>query len=203
MVVQAAGEGGVNLADWAESVGVNRHTAYRWFREGTLPVPAERVGRLILVKTAASASAAAAGVVLYARVSSHDRRSDLDRQVARLTAWATERDLGVGQVVCEVGSGLNGKRPKLRRILSDPDARVIVVEHRDRLARFGVEHLEAALSAQGRRIVVADPGETTDDLVCDMIEVLTGMCARLYGRRGARNRAMRAVTEAKREPGAG
>ncbi|AAK45195.1 resolvase [Mycobacterium tuberculosis] len=193
----------MNLADWAESVGVNRHTAYRWFREGTLPVPAERVGRLILVKTAASASAAAAGVVLYARVSSHDRRSDLDRQVARLTAWATERDLGVGQVVCEVGSGLNGKRPKLRRILSDPDARVIVVEHRDRLARFGVEHLEAALSAQGRRIVVADPGETTDDLVCDMIEVLTGMCARLYGRRGARNRAMRAVTEAKREPGAG
>ncbi|WP_070902577.1 IS607-like element IS1535 family transposase [Mycobacterium tuberculosis] len=193
----------MNLADWAESVGVNRHTAYRWFREGTLPVPAERVGRLILVKTAASALAAAAGVVLYARVSSHDRRSDLDRQVARLTAWATERDLGVGQVVCEVGSGLNGKRPKLRRILSDPDARVIVVEHRDRLARFGVEHLEAALSAQGRRIVVADPGETTDDLVCDMIEVLTGMCARLYGRRGARNRAMRAVTEAKREPGAG
>ncbi|COT95643.1 resolvase [Mycobacterium tuberculosis] len=193
----------MNLADWAESVGVNRHTAYRWFREGTLPVPAERVGRLILVKTAASASAAAAGVVLYARVSSHDRRSDLDRQVARLTAWVTERDLGVGQVVCEVGSGLNGKRPKLRRILSDPDARVIVVEHRDRLARFGVEHLEAALSAQGRRIVVADPGETTDDLVCDMIEVLTGMCARLYGRRGARNRAMRAVTEAKREPGAG
>ncbi|WP_070896094.1 IS607-like element IS1535 family transposase [Mycobacterium tuberculosis] len=193
----------MNLAAWAESVGVNRHTAYRWFREGTLPVPAERVGRLILVKTAASASAAAAGVVLYARVSSHDRRSDLDRQVARLTAWATERDLGVGQVVCEVGSGLNGKRPKLRRILSDPDARVIVVEHRDRLARFGVEHLEAALSAQGRRIVVADPGETTDDLVCDMIEVLTGMCARLYGRRGARNRAMRAVTEAKREPGAG
>lgn len=182
---------------------MNRHTAYRWFREGTLPVPAERVGRLILVKTAASASAAAAGVVLYARVSSHDRRSDLDRQGARLTAWATERDLGVGQVVCEVGSGLNGKRPKLRRILSDPDARVIVVEHRDRLARFGVEHLEAALSAQGRRIVVADPGETTDDLVCDMIEVLTGMCARLYGRRGARNRAMRAVTEAKREPGAG
>jgi len=103
--------------------------------------------------------------------------------------------------VCEVGSALNGKRPKLRRVLSDPDARVIVVEHRDRLARFGVEHLEAALSAQGRRIVVADPGETTDDLVRDMIEVLTSMCARLYGRRGARNRAMRALTAAKREPG--
>jgi putative resolvase len=83
--------------------------------------------------------------------------------------------------------------------LSDPDATVIVVEHRDRLARFGMEHLEAALAAQGRRILVADPGETTDDLVRDMIEVLTSMSARLYGRRGARNRAMRAMT-AKRNP---
>ncbi|MDA3642007.1 MULTISPECIES: IS607 family transposase [Mycobacterium] len=191
----------MNLADWAESVGVNRHTAYRWFREGTLPVPAERVGRLILVRTAPAGVGAPGGVVIYARVSSHDQRADLDRQVARLTAWATEQDLTVGQVVTEVGSGLNGKRPKLRRILSDPDAKVIVVEHRDRLARFGVEHLEAVLAAQGRRVVVADPGETTDDLVRDMIEVLTSMCARLYGRRGARNRAMRAVTAAKHGPG--
>jgi len=188
----------VNLADWAESVGVNRHTAYRWFREGTLPVPAERVGRLILVGTDATASGS--GAVLYARVSSHDQRADLDRQIARLTRWATEQDLPVTQVVTEVGSGLNGKRPKLRRVLSDRDATVIVVEHRDRLARFGVEHLEAALSAQGRRIVVADPGETTDDLVRDMIDVLTSMCARLYGRRGARNRAMRAVTATKQDP---
>jgi putative resolvase len=116
-----------------------------------------------------------------------------------LAAWATERDLTVGQVVVEVGSGLNGKRPKLRRILSDPDAKVIVVEHRDRLARFGVEHLQAALLARGRRIVVADPGETTDDLVRDMIEVLTSMGARLYWRRGARNRVMRAVTATKQE----
>lgn len=193
--------GGVNLADWAESVGVNRHTAYRWFREGTLPVPAERVGRLILVRVGSSAASEARGAVLYARVSSHDQRADLDRQVARLTAWATGQDLPVVQVVTEVGSGLNGKRPKLRRVLSDPDATVIVVEHRDRLARFGVEHLEAALSAQGRRIMVADPGETTDDLVRDMIDVLTSMCARLYGRRGARNRAMRAVTATKAEPG--
>ncbi len=176
----------MNLADWAESVGVNRHTAYRWFREGTLPVPAERVGRLILVRTTVTADSAGC-VVVYARVSSHDQRSDLERQVARLTAWATENGFEVGQVVCEVGSGVNGKRPKLRRVLSDPDAKVIVVQHRDRLARFGVEHLEAAL--------------TTDDLVRDMIEVLTSMCARLYGRRGARNRAMRAITATKGDPG--
>jgi putative resolvase len=91
----------VNLADWAEAVGVNRRTAYRWFWEGTLPVPAERVGRLILVKTIAVP--ASAGVAVYARVCSHDRRADLDRQIARLAAWAAGQGLAVGQVVTEVG----------------------------------------------------------------------------------------------------
>lgn len=75
------------------------------------------------------------------------------------------------------------------------------MKHRDRLARLGVEHLGAVLAARGRRIVVVDPGETTDDLVRDVIEVLTGRCARRYGRRGARNRAMHALTAAKGEPG--
>ena len=86
----------------------------------------------------------------------------------------------------------------MRRVLSDPSASVVVVENRDRLARFGVEHLEAALAAQGRRIVVADSAERTDDLPRDMIEVLTWMCARLYGHGGARSRAMRAVTATRR-----
>jgi putative resolvase len=134
---------------------------------------------------------------VYARVSSHDQRADLGRQVARVTEWVTGQGLAVAEVVREVGSELNGKRPKLRRILSDPSAMVIAVEHRDRLARFGVEHLDAALAAQGRRVLVADAEETADDLVRAMIEVLTSMCARLYGRRGARNRALRAVTAAK------
>ncbi len=186
----------MKLAEWARKQGVHPQTAYRWFREGRMPVPARRLASgTIWVEVAPAA--AGGRVVVYARVSSHDQRQDLDRQVARLTGWAASNGYVVAEVVTEVGSGLNGKRPKLRRILSDPAAVVVVVEHRDRLARFGVEYLEAALSAQGRRVVVADPGEATDDLVRDMIEVLTGMCARLYGRRGARNRAMRAVTAAK------
>lgn len=103
----------------------------------------------------------------------------------------------VGEVATEVGSGLNGKRSKLRSVLSDPSASVVVVEHGDRLVRFGVEYLEAPLSAQRRKGIVAGPGENTVELVDRMIEVLTSMCARLYGHRGARNRAMRAVTATK------
>jgi putative resolvase len=140
--------------------------------------------------------------VLYARVAAHDQRADLDRQVARLSGWAAGQGIGVAEVVCEVGAGMNGRRPKLARLLADPTVAMIVVEHRDRLARFGVEYLEAALGAQGRQVVVIDPSETTDDLVRDMVEALTSLCAQLYGRRGARNRALRAVTCAKKPPDA-
>jgi putative resolvase len=191
----------MKLAEWARVNRVHPQTAYRWFRQGTMPVPARRLpSGTILVDAAESPSGGRA--VLYARISAHDQRAELDRQVGRLTAWATGQGVAVAEVVTEVGSGLNGKRPKLKRLLADPQVTVIVVEHRDRLARFGVEHLEAALSAQGRRLVVVDPGDPGDDLARDMIEVLTGFCARLYGPRGARNRAMRAVTCAKRPPDA-
>jgi len=190
----------VNLSEWADRVGVSKFTAYRWFREGTLPVPAERVGRLILVNVDV-AKRESARTVLYARVSSDDQRSDLDRQVARLTEWATGQGMAGAEVIVEVGSGMNGKRRRLARLLADATATTVVVEHRDRLARFGVEHLEAALSAQGRRIVVVDAGEVDDDLIRDVTEVLTSFCARLYGRRGARNRAVRALGCAKRDAG--
>lgn len=155
----------------------------------------------ILVDVPRGDSSTGGRAVLYVRVSSHDQRADLDRQVARLTEWATGQGMAVSEVVTEVGSGMNGRRKKLARLLSDSAATTIVVEHRDRLARFGVEHLEAALSAQGRKIVVVDDGEVEDDLVHDMTEVLTSFCARLYGRRGARNRAEKALRCAKDDVG--
>jgi putative resolvase len=186
----------VKLAGWARVNRVHPQTAYRWFREDRMPVPARRLASGTIWVDAAP-GACGGRTVVYARVSGHDQRADLGRQVARLAGWAAGQGLTVAEVVCEVGSGMNGRRPKLRRILSDPSVTVIVVEYRDRLARFGTEALDAALAAAGRRVLVADPGETSDDLVRDMIEVLTGMCARLYGRRGARNRALRAVTAAK------
>jgi putative resolvase len=191
----------VKLAEWARVNGVHPQTAYRWFRQDRMPVPARRLASGTIWVDAAPGGESGR-VVVYARVSAHDQRADLDRQVARVTGWATGSGHRVSEVVCEVGSGMTGNRPKLRRILSDPSVTVIVVEHRDRLARFGVEQLESALAAAGRRVLVADPGETADDLVRDVIEVLTSMCARLYGRRGARNRALRAVTAARRGDGA-
>ena len=96
---------------------------------------------------------------------------------------------------------MNGARAKARRLLSDPSITTVVVEHRDRLGRMNIELVEAALSAGGRRLVVLDDDEVDDDLVRDMTEVLTSFCARLYGRRSARNRAEKALRCAKADVG--
>ena len=189
----------MKLSEWARANNIHPKTAYRWWRQGTLPVPARQVSaRTILIEQPPPATG---GVGLYARVSSHDQRADLDRQVARLSEWAATAGWTVVGVEAEVASGMNGKRPRLRRLLADPAVQTVVVTHRDRLGRMNTELVEAALAAHGRRLVVLDDGEVADDLVCDMVEVLTSFCARLYGRRTARNRALKALRCAERDVG--
>lgn len=185
----------VRLAEWARIAGVHYQTAWEWAKNGQMPVPVIQTatGRWLVIQPDA---VAAGRVVAYCRVSSADQKDDLERQAGRVVSGATGRGLAVGQVVAEIGSGMNGHRRKLTRILSDPAVTVIVVEHRDRLTRFGFEHLAASLSATGRRIVVLDESETADDLVRDVTEVLTSLCARLYGRRSASRRAAKAVAVA-------
>ncbi|RZU76214.1 putative site-specific integrase-resolvase [Micromonospora kangleipakensis] len=145
----------MKLAEWARRNGVHPQTAYRWFRDGTMPVPARRLP---------------SGTIMV--------------------------DMVVSRVVTEVGPALNGRRKRFLGLLRDPNVTTIVVEHRDRFARFGAEYVEAALAAQGRRLLVVDPAEVDDDLVRDVTEILTSLCARLYGRRGAADRASRAVAAA-------
>lgn len=192
-------DGHVNLKAWAQREGVSYTTARRWLAAGKLPVPARKVGGLILVED--TGTPAPEGITaVYARVSSADQMPDLDRQVARVTAWASGEGLAVSRVVTEVGSALNGKRRKFLALLGDGSVTTIVTEHRDRFARFGAEYVEAALSAQGRRLLVVDPSEADDDLVRDVTEILTSLCARLYGRRAAANRAARAVAALEQDP---
>lgn len=101
--------------------------------------------------------------------------------------------MSVGEVVTGVGSAVNGRGRKLGRLLADSAAR-IVVGHRGRLACFGVEHLRAVLAARNRQVLILGQGELDGGLVRDMTGVLTSLCARLCGRRGARNRVLRAVS---------
>ena len=98
--------------------------------------------------------------------------------------------------VKEIGSGLNGNRRRLRRLVADHTVGTIMVEHRERLSRFGFEYVEAALAGRVARIQVMAEGELEGDLVWDVTEVMTSLCARLYGRRSARRRAERALAAA-------
>lgn len=188
--------GGMNLAVWAERNGVARVAAYRWFGAGVLAVPARRVGRLILVDDSCVPAGPRSRPAVYARVSSADQNADLDRRVARVTAWATTQQIAVDKVVTEIGSALNGHRRKLLALLRDPAVTRIVVEHRDRFCRLGSEDVQAALAAHGPELVVVDSCEVDEDLVRDMTEILTSMCAGLCGKRAAHNRARRAITAA-------
>jgi predicted site-specific integrase-resolvase len=187
----------MNLNEWAETQHIHPQTAYRWFRTGKLPVPARRVGGLIMVGDLSGDRQQIDGkTVVYACVSSADQKADLDRQVARVTAWATANGYSVDRVATEVGSALNGKRRKFLGLLRDPTVTTIIVEHRDRFARFGAEYVAAALDAEHRRMVVVDDAEVDDDLVRDMTELMTSLCARLYGRRSAAHRAAKAIEAA-------
>ena len=184
----------MKLSEWARRNGVHYQTAWSWAKNGRMPVPVVKTdtGRYLVLEPVTTTGRA----VAYCRVSSADQRDDLERQVARVVTGATARGLAVAGVVTEIGSGFDARRPKLARLLRDPQVSTIVVEHRDRLARFGVEHVTCALAATGRTVVVLDSTEPDDDLVRDMTEILTSFCARLYGRRSAKRKAQAAMDAA-------
>ncbi len=185
----------MKLSEWARQQGLAYKTVWRMWKLGQLPVPVEQLptGTIIVHPPASSGEG---GTALYARVSGADQKADLDRQIARLSEYASSRQLRVVEVVKEVGSGLNGHRRAMLRILRNPGVSTVIVEHRDRLMRFGIEYVEAALAAQGRKLMVIEPDEMKDDIVRDLHEVIVSLCARLYGKRSAKNRAKRAVEAA-------
>ena len=187
----------ISLTAWGRLYGFDKATTSRLHRDGKLPpelqVETLPTGRHYVIVPPDNDGRC----VVYARVSSADQRDDLDRQVGRVVEWATQQGLRPDEVVKEVGSGLNGNRRRLRRLVADHTVGTIVVEHRERLSRFGIEYVEAALAGRGARILVMDEAELEDDLVRDVTEVMTSLCARLYGRRSARQRAERALAAAK------
>ena len=97
--------------------------------------------------------------------------------MGRVVEWATQQGCRPDEVVKEIGSVLNGNRRRLRRLVADHTVGMIVVEHRERLSRFGFGYVEAALAGRGARILVMEEGELEDDLVRDVTEVMTSLCA--------------------------
>lgn len=137
---------------------------------------------------------AARRAIVYARVSTRKQADagNLQRQKERLVTHAVEQGYQVVAVLTEIASGLNERRSRLHKALkqiADGQADIILVEYRDRLARFGFEYLDLFVTAFGGRIEVLErPDDKTpnEELVEDLIAIVTSFSARIYGRRGGR-----------------
>lgn len=178
----------MKLSDYAKQAGVRYETAWRWFRDGK--IKGHRVGTHTIIITENEAKGeitAGDQVAIYTRVSAAENRPNLDSQAERLVAYCAARGYRVSQIVKEVGSGVNDSRPKLLKLLSDPQVGVIVVEHKDRLTRFGFRYIETLLAMYGRRVEVVNLAENgREDLLSDLTAIIYSFCARLYGQRRAK-----------------
>jgi putative resolvase len=187
----------MKLSDYAKQMGVRYETAWRWYRDGK--IQGRRIGPHTIIITEGQEepqSAASQQVAIYARVSSAENKSNLDSQAERLVAYCAARGYQVAKVVTEVGSGINDARPKLLALLADQGIGVIVVEHKDRLTRFGYRYLDTLLKNQGRAIEVVNQVENgTEDLLADLAAIVYSFCARLYGQRRAKRKTEMIVRE--------
>jgi putative resolvase len=179
----------MKLSQYAKRAGVTYKTAWRWYKAGMLDAYQTPTGTIV-VREEKNLTPTTGRIALYARVSSADQKEDLERQIQRLRDYAAAKGYNVSKEVTELASGLNDSRPKLAKLLSDPTIGTIIVEHKDRLTRFGFEYIRQLLEVQNRRIEVIFETDTNDELVDDFVAVITSMAARLYGRRHAKQRAL-------------
>ncbi|HEU5200909.1 MAG TPA: IS607 family transposase [Ktedonobacterales bacterium] len=178
----------MRLRRYAQHMGVSYKTAYRWWKAGKLDAYQLDTGTIIVRDPVQPVVGSTA---LYARVSSADQKADLERQMQRLRDYAAAKGYAVSKEVSEIASGLNDHRPKLAKLLTDPTIGTLIVEHRDRLTRFGYEYIRQLLETQGRHLEVLFPSDTENELVEDFVAVITSMAARIYGQRNSKRKAER------------
>lgn len=194
----------------AEELGISIRTLIRWDQAGKLRtvrtagnqrrIPVEEIFRLLR-----QGEPQAPRCALYARVSSVRQEQDgnLSRQTERLKEAARARGYEVVAVITEQASSLNERRQGMKKLLALVGERavdVVLIEYPDRLVRFGFRYLEQAFQWQHVRLEVLDQPqvqEPTEELIRDMLTIVTVFAGRLYGQRakGLRTRVQTALKE--------
>ena len=114
----------------------------------------------------------------------------------RLTNFAIAKGYRIYKVIKEVGSGLNDNRKQLAKILVDDNYNILVVEHKDRLARFGTNYLKILLEKTGKKLeIVNEVDKSKDELMEDLVSIITSFCARLYGLRRSKRKTEKIIKE--------
>ena len=175
------------LSQFARERGVCYRTAWNYFKAGKIAGAYKDATGHVWIP--AALPVVEPKVAVYARVSSSENKSNLDAQAERLTRYSTARGWPIVAVVKEVGSGVNDHRKKLTQLLTDASWNILVVEHKDRLTRFGFNYLNTVLPLAGKRIEVVNKAEDDkSDLVQDLVSVIYSFSARMYGQRHAKRR---------------
>jgi putative resolvase len=171
------------ISKYAKMQDVTPRTIWRWIKDGKLNIERTETNR-VLVVIDEKEEIKQKKVAIYARVSSSENKENLEKQKQRLLDYSAAKGYTVVNVVTEVGSGLNDSRPKLEKLITDKNIDIIIVEHKDRFARFGINYIEKLLEMQGRSIEVINlQSNDRDDLMQDFVSIITSFTARLYGLR--------------------
>lgn len=188
----------MKLSEWSKKKGLSYQTGWRYFKAGkikgaykthtgTIIVPPENVERKY--KT-----------IIYTRVSSSEQKSDLNRQIERLVSYCNAKGWAVDKVYSEIASGLNDNRPKLQAVLKDKSINRIVVEHKDRFARFGIANIELLLNLDNRELIVVNNVKGDEnELMEDFVSIITSFVARLYGQRRSKRKTESILKALKKE----
>jgi putative resolvase len=172
----------MKLSVSAQQVGVSYRTTFRWFKSGKIQGRQMDTGTILITEPIGEPQTPdhPVKVAIYTRVSAAENKDDLEGQANRVRDYCTAKAYPVAWVVKEIGSGVNDTRPKLIKLLTDPTVRVIVVEHKERLTRFGSNYLEQLLKMQGRQIEVINLAENgKEDLIQDFVSIVTSFWAAL------------------------
>ena len=167
-----------------EQLGVSLRTLLRWDEAGKIETIRTPNGqRRYNVESVLNPYKSEKSILLYARVSSHSQKPDLERQADFLLTRFPN-----GELVKEIASGLNFKRKKLRDLLERVlagDVSMVVVCHKDRLARFGVELIQWLCERQGCQLVVLQQSDLSPEreMVEDILAIIHVFSCRLYGLR--------------------
>ncbi len=186
----------MKLSEYALKLGISYTTAWRMWKKGELDAYQLPSGTIIVKDDEDSATKLAETVCIYARVSSSENKDNLKRQSQRLKDYAVAKGYKIYKVVEEIGSGLNDNRKKLLSVLADDKFTVLLVDHKDRLTRFGANYIQLLLTQTGRRLEIVNGAENDkDDLMTDFAYVITSFCSRLYGLRRAKRKTEKIIAE--------
>lgn len=186
----------MKLSEYAKKNGIKYLTAYLYWKKGYIKGRQMPTGTIFIdeeesIDTALTKRKEKIGnkAIIYARVSSSENKDNLERQLDRLREYSEAKGYKIIKEVGEIGSGINDKRRKLLSILKNKTCDIIVVEHKDRFARFGTALIEELLNQTGKSLDIINKVDTEDeDITQDLISIITSYSAKIYGKRRSKRK---------------